>query len=604
MNRLPEFLSTTALEEFWDSSRPTVFLGEWCRLYERKHIWDRQDNAIVPDPYADNLLQAYQFTIEIYEKVLFNLSEWLNKAHGTSYSTRYWRIFIGPYLLWYIQTLYDRFLYLQKAYSIYPHLETIGLCKTSYRTPINIRDFVSLASTSHGWNLQLFTQLLDLSFKNPLQYKPYKWEEEDNLRNEMLRLYRPNKKPNKLKQFLFKTIAKIRSKQSIAIHFNSFSLWDHLYILLKSNGTIFPITPEHYLEQVDLKNAPINGSLRETLEDIPTDDSFCKLVLSTLKTNMPMRYLELYANEKKHVEKCYPYTPRMIVSSLDYLYTDQFKLWAAKKGENQKTALINISHASYGLTKFVSHEYLEYSNCDYLISWGISENNKIFGCSSPFLSKYLLTFNKKRRKELTLYISSSVNAYLYSYDNVIAPPAKFFSYLELQKKFLKSLNKECYKQIILRQSPTQSPWRQTIRLTEEFPDLKIYDNGDEIRFIDHLLKAKLVILDYFGSTSLYSIGLNIPTIIFWDKNCPYLSPKYKATECFQFLKEAGVFHTCPESAARMANDVYNDPDSWWLSEKVQKAKELFCKSFNRYNSNYKDDLVKTLKKIYSIHIQK
>ena len=37
VNRL---LVTTALEETWDTKKPMLFLGEWCKLYNRKKYWE------------------------------------------------------------------------------------------------------------------------------------------------------------------------------------------------------------------------------------------------------------------------------------------------------------------------------------------------------------------------------------------------------------------------------------------------------------------------------------------------------------------------------------------------------------------------------------
>jgi hypothetical protein len=34
-------LVTTALEETWpDDNQPVLFLGEWCRLYSKKPLWE------------------------------------------------------------------------------------------------------------------------------------------------------------------------------------------------------------------------------------------------------------------------------------------------------------------------------------------------------------------------------------------------------------------------------------------------------------------------------------------------------------------------------------------------------------------------------------
>lgn len=51
MPRKQRYLITTADERTWKFDRPVIFLGEWCRIYDRKHIWQGMD-AIVAAPYG------------------------------------------------------------------------------------------------------------------------------------------------------------------------------------------------------------------------------------------------------------------------------------------------------------------------------------------------------------------------------------------------------------------------------------------------------------------------------------------------------------------------------------------------------------------------
>jgi hypothetical protein len=50
-NQFSRYLITTADERTWKFDRPVIFLGEWCRIYDRKHIWQGMD-AIVAAPYG------------------------------------------------------------------------------------------------------------------------------------------------------------------------------------------------------------------------------------------------------------------------------------------------------------------------------------------------------------------------------------------------------------------------------------------------------------------------------------------------------------------------------------------------------------------------
>ena len=39
MPKTPRYLITTHDERTWEFDRPVIFLGEWCRLFERKNIY-------------------------------------------------------------------------------------------------------------------------------------------------------------------------------------------------------------------------------------------------------------------------------------------------------------------------------------------------------------------------------------------------------------------------------------------------------------------------------------------------------------------------------------------------------------------------------------
>ena len=47
------YLITTEDEATWKFDRPVIFLGEWCRLYNRKQKWKNMD-AVVAKPYGMN----------------------------------------------------------------------------------------------------------------------------------------------------------------------------------------------------------------------------------------------------------------------------------------------------------------------------------------------------------------------------------------------------------------------------------------------------------------------------------------------------------------------------------------------------------------------
>ena len=50
----------------------------------------------------------HKFLNDLYEDLLNQLYLNLNKFHKVSFSKRFWRIFIGPWLLTFVSTIWDR----------------------------------------------------------------------------------------------------------------------------------------------------------------------------------------------------------------------------------------------------------------------------------------------------------------------------------------------------------------------------------------------------------------------------------------------------------------------------------------------------------------
>lgn len=104
-------LVTTALEKTWPSvDKKIIFLGEWCKLYERKQIWEQYDHLVASYHWDDRgkLEKDYMLLKSLYESTLRELTKKLNAVHEVSFSLRYWRIIVGPWLGYFIQILFDR----------------------------------------------------------------------------------------------------------------------------------------------------------------------------------------------------------------------------------------------------------------------------------------------------------------------------------------------------------------------------------------------------------------------------------------------------------------------------------------------------------------
>ena len=114
------FLITTALEETWpdDPEIPVLFLGEWCRIYSRRDRWSMMNAKVLHYHWDDRhkLYNDYQYLNNIYENTLKSLQKKLNEIHKVDHSLRYWRILIGPWLGYFLQMVFDRWIMFKFAF--------------------------------------------------------------------------------------------------------------------------------------------------------------------------------------------------------------------------------------------------------------------------------------------------------------------------------------------------------------------------------------------------------------------------------------------------------------------------------------------------------
>ena len=73
MIKKKRYLITTEDEATWKFDRPVIFLGEWCRLYDRKHIWQNID-AIDAKPYVLDVISKDKHDLKVKDLEKKNIS--------------------------------------------------------------------------------------------------------------------------------------------------------------------------------------------------------------------------------------------------------------------------------------------------------------------------------------------------------------------------------------------------------------------------------------------------------------------------------------------------------------------------------------------------
>ena len=171
------YLVNTAIEDTWPTDGPILFLGEWCRLFNRKNIWSLREQKIVNYHWDDRkkYLKDYHQINSIYEEVLVEMTSQLNQMHNVNYSSKYWRILIGPWLIFFIQIIFDRWTMLKIALkNSEPLICNVLDRDESQFIAQNMLDFGDKA-INDDWNEIVFSQLLQAFFSDVrISYFSYK----------------------------------------------------------------------------------------------------------------------------------------------------------------------------------------------------------------------------------------------------------------------------------------------------------------------------------------------------------------------------------------------------------------------------------------------
>jgi putative transferase (TIGR04331 family) len=569
------FLATTALEEFWDTSKPMIFLGEWCKKHSRMAAWQPLSAKTIGTVFdnTENIIKAYEYVNGVFEQLLPGLTESLNYLHNQKHSQRYWRIVIGPWLFYYIDVIYDRYVALRSAIRQYQQFSTIVLSEGSFITPLDSIGFIALEQDD-PYNLQIFSRLIKELF--PDNNFPAKQLE---IKSEKPSYAKPKtgfltdiKKAVKSPVNYF--IRRIRKNDDLVLfrstHFSSQAEKQLFYktgfrILLGNDNPI------------ELKDLPLDKDKRSNLAK-PTagKDEFVVILQQLLPLDIPKCFIEGYDDIKQ--EAISLPAVKTICSSDRWYFDEIFKQWAAYSSENG-ARLIGLQHGgNYGSHAFVQQEDFEIKITDKYYSWGW-EKSGFNGKISPFYATKLTgrkTLGADNNKTGILLVTSGVLRYLYKLQILNNYSAQ--AYLDYQYRFISALLPDLRKQAVIRLSENDPGYECAKIWEDRFPGIKLEYYTDRA-FLESLRNCRLCVDDHLSTTFIESLAANKPTVLFWDPQLNKL--RAEAEPYYAGLRQAGLLYDTPESAACAVNSIYNDVEGWWNESRRQDAVGEFCQRFAR-----------------------
>jgi putative transferase (TIGR04331 family) len=256
-------------------------------------------------------------------------------------------------------------------------------------------------------------------------------------------------------------------------------------------------------------------------------------------------------------------------------YDDPVKAYASQKIEDGSVLVYGQHGGGYGTAKLNVDEEHEVCIADRYLSmgWVNNQNPKIIPMSHfRFRKKWPGPFNKKN--DLLLV---TLDASRYSFRGCTESALDMKKYLRDAFLCVDSLSAVAQRSVVVRLAQNEKGWFHASRWQDRFPKIIIEHGSQDIYRL--MKNSRMVISTYNQTTILETLAFNIPSVLFCDLQQTPL--RDTAVPFYAQLKQVGIFHDTPESAAKHINEVWNDVDSWWFSESVQNAVTEFTHHYCR-----------------------
>jgi len=569
-------LIISANEHTWKFDQPVVFLGEWCMLYERKHVWQQMD-AVVAPPYGIMLNQKdsdFNEASSLEDNLIKKLYQILNKHHGVNYSERFWRIILGHWLRRYVNLLLNRFRTLEMCINEYQITGTTLYTNESYLLSTYDTHSAILASNDDLWNYKLNSRILSLL---PLNFHIESFTDNNSEGFHFNHLQTNTSIYKNFTKRCHKLIANFLSffsRQNDALIINSYlpKIQEIKLQLILKQCPQFWSTP--VLNRSEKPNIKLRTILTNSLKSKASNSNLYEILNVLLFELLPVCFLEGFNNLEDQVKKLsFPKSPKFIFTSNNFDTDEVFKLWAANNVENGVKYFIGQHGNNYGTYRYMNPS-IEEITADKFLTWGWTDN--MHQHTPTFI---FLTVGRKSNSYSTKGGLLLIEDMYYDRVDTWDRCAEHSKYFKDQLLFTNLLKKDCLSKLIVRLHATfkyNNP-SEKIQWHDFNRDIKI-DIGCQ-SITDMIKKSRLIVHGYDSTGILETLSLNIPTLAFWQNDFDHL--RESAKPYYQLLLDSGIVHTSAESLANKVNEVWDNVDAWWGQSKVQDARLIFCERYAR-----------------------
>ena len=583
---MKRYLITTADERSWKFDRPVLFLGEWCRRYDRTAVWSKMD-AEVAAPFGLEHPQRWQdleYVQSTATELLVEVAAVLNDFHRVRHSARYWNIVLGHWLQRYVAVVFNRYHTIERALATHEVSGTTVLDVGNVNLATKTSAEFAPACDSDSWNHAMFARVLrdrsDVALiASDLPPADHRASTREDAGPGLL------SRGKRAGRMVGTRIARAFVRESDAFIITSylpFAEEAKLQIALGQAPQLWRSPPFETVEP----DAGVRGGI-----SLPARAAtqFEKFLREQLFQVIPTCYLEGYQRLVSTAEsQPWPRRPRFIFTSNSFDTDEICKAWTAAQAE-QGTPYFVGQHGNNNGTLKGTQNWPERITADRFITWGWTDG------SGKTVPAFLFKTVRDRAGEFDktgglLLIEVALLHRVTAADLYY----EFGLYQEDQFHFVEALPRRLRERLTVRLHGAVKPdWHERMRWRDRSPETRIDSGRASIRRLTS--QSRLVVHSYDSTGLLETLSLNTPTIAFWRGGLNHLLPEAK--QHYELLRSAGIVLDSPVAAAKHAALHWDDIAEWWQSRGVQDARREFCEVYARKTERP----VRALKKILATH---
>lgn len=580
------FLAATSLKSTWPAGGPDVFLGDWCFRYpEDEQLARHARIATYPWGPPQARIDGSEYCQALTRRIAVGLAPFFSALLDDELDQRCATLLLAPTVIMLTGTAYHQFLCLKTAREQFGALRSAGLRREDFVVP-KTNERLAGEYWSDGFQLQILSAIapqlgipLILHSREELAVKPGDAAATDaasaspQMRRDLA---------GRWLRRIAKDVLRLASLQASCVMYrSSFSSAESLAVAALSGLRIAPL-PLVRLDSVSWPSpsAALRGKLAGQVAAILDATPFEKALGEILPALWPISLLEGIEKLKKVVAGRFPRRPKTISSAEGWACDDAFKLWCVQSIK-RGSRLVSCQHGGcYGMRRpFSMGEQIEYAVVDKFISWGGSV--PVRSCVTLPVPPHFLTGRAQTDGGYLLYVGTAEPPWPVTLHYGLMG-SMFPQYLERQIAFLRALPAGLRSRVLLRPSRDDLGWSIAQRLRHAIPDVAVDDFSRS--FNERLSEAKVVVIDYFGSTFTQSMGSAIPTVLVWDPDAWIMNDVAKVS--FDDLEAAGVYFRRTEPAAAAVARIWRDPQAWWEEPKVAGPVDKLLARFFHVDRNW------------------